>query len=389
MITQPTIHVGACIDRYLEAHGALAQAYDRQTVLASSRISSLCRLDKRLLVLHELAHLQQLATPGSDPERALEEEAWEAAHAWAEGRRFRIRGRACARLNATAIIQGGKTGHPDAPPWYVGNPLEPVGGQNTIEIKKTVVLEKLSIDSVVDQIIASNQSEILIVNHGSQDGLMTTLFDDSTPLIAKDMISFLSMDKPSTAQDGIGGSYKLPVKSDSEVAIIAKTTESRVVALRKKMNAVRAMKLQHVAFRACDMGADSDTMQVYRSFLGAKSISAPTEFDTYGHFSIVSIGSGDINQWARQKLKTGFNVWIDGGVALAISKHYTGVKYQIESIGSNRDANNRWIKTHISDHVDPNKVIFHGIKTTVMTQTDQNVFFVKDAGYKSRIASYP
>jgi hypothetical protein len=31
----------------------------------------------------------------------------------------------------------------------------------------------------------------------------------------------------------------------------------------------------------------------------------------------------------------------------------------------------------------------HGIKAVVMTQTDQNVFFVKDAGYKSRIASYP
>jgi hypothetical protein len=386
MITQPTIRVGASIDRYLEAHGALAQAYDRQTVFASSRISSLCRLDKRMLLLHELAHLQQLATPGSDPERALEEEAWEAAHAWAEGRRFRIRGRACARLNATAIIQGGKAGHPDAPPWYVGNPLEPVGGQSTIEIKKTVVLETLSIDSLLDQIIASKESEILIVNHGNTDGLMTTLFDDSTSLIAKDMISFLSMDKPSTAQDGLGGSYKLPVKSDSEVAIIAKTTESRVAALRKKMNAVRAMKLQHVAFRACDMGDDSDTMQVYRSFFGAKSISAPTEFDTYGHFTI---GSGDINQWATQKLKTGFNVWIDGGVAFATSKHYTGLTYQIESKGSSRDANNRWIKTHISDHVDPNRVIFHGIKTVVMTQTDQNVFFVKDAGYKSRIASYP
>lgn len=385
MITQPTIRFGARIDRYLEAHGALAQAYDGQTILASSRISSLCRLDRRLLVLHELAHLQQLATPGNDPERALEEEAWEAAHAWAEGLRFRIRGRARAPLNATAIIQGGKVGHPDAPPWYVGNPLEPVGGQNTIEIKKSIVLDTLSIDSILDQIIASKESEILIVNHGTPDGLMTTLFDDSTSLIAKEMISFLSMDKPSTEQNDIVGSIKLPAKSDSEVATIAKTTEARVVVLRKKMNAVRAMKLKHVAFRACDMG-NSDTMEIYQRFLGAKSISAPTEFDTYGHFTI---STGDINQWASQKLKTGFNVWIEGGVAFATSKHYTGVHYQIEGKGTGRDAIFSWVKTHITDHVDLNKIIFHGIKTTVMTPTDQNVFFVKDAGYKSRIASYP
>ena len=92
MTTILTIRTGSGIDSFLAMEGALAQAVNLNTLLISSEVLRMSPFQRTLVILHELAHTEQLARPGNDPVRALEEEAWEAAHAWMEGQCFRIRG---------------------------------------------------------------------------------------------------------------------------------------------------------------------------------------------------------------------------------------------------------------------------------------------------------
>jgi hypothetical protein len=42
---------------------------------------------------------------------------------------------------------------------------------------------------------------------------------------------------------------------------LTRLSEPQIKGLRKKMNQVRSMKLNHVAFRACSMGIKPDTMK--------------------------------------------------------------------------------------------------------------------------------
>ena len=55
------------MDGYLSTEGAIAQAVDRNTILLRSPVFGMSPSDQFVLLLHELAHLQQLAQPGQDP----------------------------------------------------------------------------------------------------------------------------------------------------------------------------------------------------------------------------------------------------------------------------------------------------------------------------------
>lgn len=390
MVTGPSIRFGPRVDRYLNIQGAIAQAIDRHTVLVSSHVLRMNPLHQRLILLHELAHLEQLARLGNDPVRALEDEAWEAAQAWMHGSCYRIRGRARGPLNAVAIILAGPHGLPMAPHWYRLNPVEPIGGQSTLTVKDSVIAEKLTIESIFDKIMAEGNTEVIIVCHGTDMGLSIPILNASKPedLVHIDTITFLSLDKPSQ-QVVAGTTLNMPVKSDKDVADIAKTTAPQVAALRKKMNDVRSMKLKHVAFRACNMG-NSETLETYRALFGAASVSAPTEFDTYGTFAMGTVAN--LDNWVGQQQKKGFAVWIEAGVAFGTTEHGMDLNYKIVCAAENRKAYMPWIKRHLSDQMDPNAIIFHGMKIkdkNLPDKTAQSVYFVRDPGYVSRLTVSP
>ena len=217
MLNSPMLHVGDRIDRYLQREGALAQAVDAVTLLVSSEVLRMHPRDRSLILLHEQAHLAQLSRPGSDPVCALEAEAWAAAHAWSEGRPFRIRGRARGRLNAVALIQGGPKGHPHAPAWYSASPEEPIGAKSTITVESTVLLEQIDLEVLLDQIIGAKASDIVIVSHGDGNGLALPLRKGATAGAEKAVIDVLAADKSVEILVG-GQKIRTPVTADSRKA---------------------------------------------------------------------------------------------------------------------------------------------------------------------------
>jgi hypothetical protein len=390
MAMNSTSRFGPGVDAYLFTQGALAQAVDRDTILVSSKVLGMSPLDQRLILLHERAHLEQLATPGDDPVRALEAEAWEAAHACVNGRGYRIRGRARGPLNATAIVQGGKEGHPHAPPWYRSNPVEPIGNKSTISVKDTVLFETVSLESVFDQMIAAKgEKEFVLVSHGSGAGLDLPLMVGATGGAERDVMWVLAADRPGEDVGFDGTKIKTPKKSDKDVADLTRLSESQVATLRAKMNQVRGMNLKHVAFRACNMGISKETMLSFRAVLGAASVSAPILFDSYGTFSPTILG--DLDAWVKSKRKLGFQVSVDGQVGFGTRNSDQSRVYAIVSAAVSKDAFTAWIKKHIADGAwGSNGVIFHGMKVLhVLGKDAPSVYFVRDADFVSNIVYQP
>jgi hypothetical protein len=380
-----TIHSGPLVDGYLATEGAIAQAADQNTILVHSSVFGMSLPDRLFLFLHELAHLQQLTQPGNDPVRALEEEAWEAAHAWTAGRPYRIRGKVRQPLNALAIIQGGEKGHPFAPPWYESNPVEP-SGNGSITVKSVTVIKDISLEAVMDAIIREKQTEIVVVTHGWSEGLAIPLVPGmAIPGGAQRQQIFpLSADR--SFDDG--GGFKTPVRSDKDVADQAHLSEQQVRTLRAKMNQIRSLTLEHVAFRSCDMGKSQESLQAFRNFFGAKSVSAPKLLDSYGQFS-PAIGAG-VEDWAKIKRKQGFHISVDRQVAFGTKKTDSPLSYKIVSKALDDKAFTAWVTAHVADRVGLNRVVvYHGmVDAGVASPEAPNVYFVRDKNFISNIAYY-
>ena len=378
------IHGGALVDDYLISEGAMAQAVDQNTILVGSGAFGMNFSDQRILLLHELAHAHQLARPGNDPVRSLEDEAWEAAHAWAVGSFYRVRGRARHPLNALAIVQGGDRGHPFAPPWYDSNPVEPISNKSTIVVKEVIVQRSMTLESVMDTIIEKKEKEVVIVCHGSTHGLALPVVAGSSLGAETGNVARLSADR-SFKRDGLN----TPIIADKDVA--QQMSEAHVKGFRAKMNQVRGLNLEHVAFRSCDMGRSPDTaMDAFRLLFGVKSVSAPKLLDSYGQFRR-EIG-GDIKTWVDTKRKKGFRVWIDREVAFGI-QHWRTIsqtEYDIVCRAPNRETFAAWVRRHVADQLrDDNTLVFHGMEDKgVADPTAPVIYFVRDSAYIANIVFY-
>jgi hypothetical protein len=291
-------------------------------------------------------------------------------------------------MGAIAIVQGGPEGHPHAPLWYGSNPVEPIGDKSSLTVKDTTLFETITLDSVLDHILASKAYEIVIVCHGGGSGLDLPLLPGAAAGAEVRIIFPLSADV-SREETGIGGvKTKTPIRSDKDVADTAMLTESQVKALRAKMNQIRKLKLKHVAFRACTMGINKDTLEAFRNFFGAASVSAPTQFDSYGTFR-PSIGA-DLNGWAKSMRKSGYQISVEGAVAFGTKDTSNARVYKIECRATSEDEFSAWVKKHITDGGwKTNGVVFHGMKLLhPANRTSPTIAFVRDATFIASIVNH-
>jgi|SRR5581483_2195926 len=289
---------------------------------------------------------------------------------------------------ALAIIQGGKKGHPHAPLWYKSNPVEPIGRKSSVSVEDSILIEEITLDAILDQILASKAAEVIIVNHGSGDGLALPLLKGSTAGAQKEVMVFVAADVSREEGEPGGIRVKTPIKSDKDVADLTRLSEAQVKALRVKMNQVRARKLKHVAFRACNMGIHKDTLEAFRNFFGAGSVSAPTQFDSYGIFT-PAIGD-HLDDWVKAKRKGGYQISVDGNVAFGTKATDNPLVYSIVSKSTSDDAFSAWMKKHISDAGwKTTGVIFHGMKLLhPASPTSPTVAFVRDEPFVSSIVDF-
>ena len=170
--------------------------------------------------------------------------------------------------------------HPAALPWYSAGRTEPAGTARALSVTRAVGISNISLDVVLDRILAhcSRRDDVIIVGHGREGGLSMRLVAGSEGRARAELIGLLAADRPT--QDPLLGT--MPPTPVARAAPVCQLSETQVTQLRAKMNRVRALNLNHVAFRACKMGGWPDVLRGYKPFFGCQIVSAPDLRDTYG-----------------------------------------------------------------------------------------------------------
>ncbi|MDX1980949.1 MAG: DUF4157 domain-containing protein, partial [Bryobacteraceae bacterium] len=386
------LRTGPAADRFLAANKAIAMAIDSHTIVAGSTLAALTPRRRQLVLAHELAHLLQLARPGSDPVSLIEEEAWEAAAAWISGRSYKIRGRARKPLCALAIID--RTAHPDADNWYGVSTAEPIGNRETVAVDRVRALRSITIESILDEILARpGTRDVIIVSHGTSLGLSVRLIPGSEVRGRVEAVSALSRDTATPIESEFGSGTH-PALSDASAAEITMLSESRVRSLRSRMNRVRDMGLNHVAFRACNMGQSVDVLTTMKEFFGCASVSAPSLRDTYGHLDPRI--EDDIPAWRRTQESHGWHVHVENfGPTIYAIPNPTAIAtrggdghdttYSTRFAAQSREAVRSWVGFHLRDGYDRGNIYYHGMFVSAPEDGRPRVLFIRDHDFLSRL----
>lgn len=167
--------------------------------------------------------------------------------------------------------------HAEAQNWYSGGRAEPIGRGRTIPIGPVRMTRGLTLSSLLDAMaLIPPGSSAIVVSHGRDQGIALPMINGDTIGSRCELVSLLAADTTITV-----GGFPLPARPDAEIAPVLRMRPDQVAALRARMNRVRALRLSHVAFRACNMGRWQDALGAYRRFFGCE-VSAPDLRDTYG-----------------------------------------------------------------------------------------------------------
>jgi hypothetical protein len=328
-----TLAVGPDVDRCLDRSGALAMALDASTVWLSGRLRALPEGARRLVVGHELAHIVQLRRGGSDPEGALEVEAWRAAATAVRGDVYRVRGGASRPLCARAIIAMGGALDASAELHYKTFQAERIDKAGAIQVDATEIVPKISLDDLLAALIASfpkaQDKSFVVCAHGNRDGMMMPAVTGSRFVANTATLQFL-MQPDVTSLDPTGPKGVVPL------------TTQQVADLVDKMEQVRKLKIVNVEFRGCAIGLNYTNLEALREFLGCTTVSA---FDIKSSWARVIpniVTAKQFDHWQKQNPKAEVARYAPGRCGITVDWAAERVVFLAET----KEAVPFWLKEH-------------------------------------------
>jgi hypothetical protein len=286
---------------------------------------------------------------------------------------------------ARAIID--EAAHPQAMNWYAGHPTEPGGTTAartlvTLAVTSHVGLRGITLEAVLDDIIANVRSgeDVIIVGHGREGGLSMPLVTGSEARARAEHLGALAGDR--AARDPLLG--VLPPRADAEVAAQLGLAVPVVARIRAKMNAVRALRLRHVALRACNLGAWPNVLASFRPFFGCAHVSAPDLRDTFGHANpVLEPGLAHFDRrfgrgWHRTTYAAAAGRVVIATRGGAADEH----GYDL-SVGSDSEATlAAWKRRYLGRN---GPFVYHGAWVTTPAPAEPQVIFVGDPAYAGHI----
>lgn len=182
--------------------------------------------------------------------------------------------------------------HRQALPWYRTGPREPIGRNRAVQVSAAIPLTVMSLDGLLDAVIqnAHQGDSIIIVGHGREGGLSMPIFPHSPSRARAELVALLASDRTAS------GFIPMPARPSADIAPVCGLTVAQIDQLRAKMVRIRALRLQHVALRACNTGGWPDVLRMYKPFFDATEVSAPDRRDTYGELRI-GAPVADLDRW--------------------------------------------------------------------------------------------
>lgn len=173
---------------------------------------------------------------------------------------------------AAAFID--QTGHPTAGDYYRTFPDEPVLPSGTLKVSTVTELSDMTVSSLLEGILASTHTNILIACHGNPNGLRVPLIEG----VDRDLGGFAAE---------LLAQWRDDSKNPEREAAVANTLGwdtwklRPMAAFQERVKAIGNRKLGRVELRACNTGANLETLRSLRHFFASKSLTAPAVLDGY------------------------------------------------------------------------------------------------------------
>lgn len=185
-----------------------------------------------------------------------------------------------------AFIDGdGKTGLPMAAGYYANYPVVVTGKSSSITVDRTIPVftKKFSLSNLVDLMLAhvKNGDNVVICCHGAPGRI--GIYRNSVNWLWEQHLDLILSGKDSAA-----GALGM------EPAQYAKFLE--------KLDQIVALRIQHLAIRACNVGKDRGFTKKLGILFGAKSVSAPTLRTAY-----ITADLGELKN--EKDLKRDYKYW--------------------------------------------------------------------------------
>jgi hypothetical protein len=277
--------------------------------------------------------------------------------------------------------------HRQAVPWYQSSPFETMGGYRA-QVTRAVPIAHITLEGLLDAILATpadaSKRDVIVVGHAQAIGLAMPLTSHGRAQARVDVIRMLATDREAP------GAMAAAV-SAREVNQFCGLAVPAVEALRAKMNRVRALRLNSVSFRACNIGRWADTLRDYQRFFGCSRVTAPDLRDTYGR---VDSGqqTSQLDRWLQQhQTNARFNTWVSGQAPgrLAFSTQRVSReahRYSIAMAHESADALRAW-QTRVLGRASAGPFLYHGMFITDVAPGEPSVTFVGERGFASHIVT--
>lgn len=314
---------------------------------------------------------------------------------------------ACANLfssdRATAVLASGfpfvrgrtplaiafidAAAHRQAVPWYQSSPFETMGSYRA-QVTRAVPIAHITLEAVLDAILATpadaTKRDVIVVGHAQDIGLAMPLASHGRAQSRVEVIRMLAADRE--APDGMAAAV-----SAREVSHFCGLAVPAVETLRAKMNRVRALRLNSVSFRACNIGRWPETLRSYQCFFGCSRVTAPDLRDTYGHVNSEQQTS-QLDRWMQHHRRNArFNTWVTGQAPgrLAFSAERVSReahRYRIAMAHESADALRAW-QTRVLGRASSGPFLYHGMFITDVAPGEPSVTFVGERGFASHIVT--
>lgn len=176
--------------------------------------------------------------------------------------------------------------------------------------------------------VTKKNSEILIVTHGTDEGLMLPLTTGNSTYLERDPIEIYLDTSISRADKR----KKLQV------------TEAQLKLLEGVVQKVQKLALKRVELRACHVGQNVKTLEALRDFFGAKAAGAPDLQDAYT--TTPRPFTGKSNSWWTTNASANVETMSRGSRVGYTLFGVTDVSFRFQWAVDTVDAQKEWVATH-------------------------------------------
>lgn len=233
------------------------------------------------------------------------------------------------------------TAHPTAMLYYKQNPFEPIpdNAGGSVAIGDVAAVGDKLLSDVLAAILKSVKpgGSILLVGHGTKWGLSLTV-----GMNRHHQVSRLQVDALAVIRTNLAGQA-----SDDDTAAQLFLTPGDYKTLKERILALKKLKLARVDLRACNTGADVDTLGALLEFFDCDVLCAPDILDSFGK---ISIGTPTKNpevwqRWRKEHPRANTEGTSAGAFAYQIDIDGNSVK--IDAMADSKDRVAEWVKSRL------------------------------------------